>query len=267
MACRPQYRLIYIGTAGWSISSRYASEFPGAGSHLQRYSSTLTSTEINSSFYRSHRRETYVRWAQSVPAQFTFAVKAPKALTHLNGLAANEAALKRFATEIGGLGRKLRVVLVQMPPSLRFERSDATVFFEQLRVALNVQVVCEPRHPTWSSREAEALLTHFSIARVAADPPRFDRGDAPAASTAVSYFRMHGSPQIYHSAYGPQRRSALAQELRRAAGASDEVWCIFDNTASGCALADALALLPLVRPRREMPQKQKVVSRREPLQR
>jgi uncharacterized protein YecE (DUF72 family) len=238
-------RLIHIGTAGWSISSRHGSEFCSYGTQLERYSSSLLATEINSSFYRSHQRQTYMRWSESVPAEFVFAVKAPRALTHLGGLAANQGVIERFSTDIGGLGRKLRVVLVQMPPSLAFEAISAAVFFKRLRAALEVQLVCEPRHPTWDCAEADALLTQFSVARVAADPPRFTGGDVPGGSAAASYFRMHGSPQIYHSDYDPERLSVLARELRRAEERSSDVWCIFDNTASGCAVANALALLRL----------------------
>ncbi len=67
---------IYIGTAGWSIPKQYADEFPSAGTHLARYSKNLNCTEINSSFYRSHRFSTWAKWADSVPNDFRFSVKA-----------------------------------------------------------------------------------------------------------------------------------------------------------------------------------------------
>jgi Protein of unknown function DUF72 len=50
---------IYIGTAGWSVPSRYAAEIPQGGSHLERYARRLNAAEINSSFYRPHQRKTY----------------------------------------------------------------------------------------------------------------------------------------------------------------------------------------------------------------
>jgi uncharacterized protein YecE (DUF72 family) len=237
--------LIHIGTAGWSIPSAHAAAFCDGGSHLDRYSRLLTATEINSSFYRPHRRQTYARWSQSVPAQFRFSVKAPKRLTHLGALVADEAVIERFATEISGLGPKLGPVLVQMPPSLAFETASASQLFGRLRGVLATQLVCEPRHPSWGSQEAEALLRHFSIARVAADPSRFPGGDAPGGSAMASYFRLHGLPRVYYSEYGAERLATLSQALHRAKRRSAEVWCIFDNTASGCAMADALALLAL----------------------
>jgi uncharacterized protein YecE (DUF72 family) len=73
---------LFVGTAGWSLDRRYAAHFPGAGSHLQRYSGSFNAAEINSSFHRPHRRSTYERWAASVPEDFRFSVKLPKTITH-----------------------------------------------------------------------------------------------------------------------------------------------------------------------------------------
>jgi uncharacterized protein YecE (DUF72 family) len=73
---------VRIGTAAWSIPREHAAPFPVAGSHLERYAAVLNAVEINSSFYRPHRTATYERWAASVPEDFHFAVKIPKAITH-----------------------------------------------------------------------------------------------------------------------------------------------------------------------------------------
>ncbi len=60
----------------------HGAAFPVHGSHLERYAAALNAVEINSSFYRPHRLATYERWAASVPEEFQFAVKIPKAITH-----------------------------------------------------------------------------------------------------------------------------------------------------------------------------------------
>jgi hypothetical protein len=74
--------MIRIGTAGWSVHARYGDRVPPGGSHLERYARVLDAVEINSSFYRPHKRGTYERWAAAVPQGFRFAVKLPKAVTH-----------------------------------------------------------------------------------------------------------------------------------------------------------------------------------------
>src|SRR4051812_3495039 len=108
-----------VGTAGWSIPSGSADAFPAEGSHLERYAAGLSAAEINSSFYRPHRRATYAKWAAAVPPDFRFSVKLPKTITHDSRLMDCSALIARFGEEIGGLGEKLGPVLVQLPPSLR----------------------------------------------------------------------------------------------------------------------------------------------------
>lgn len=233
---------MFIGTAGWSIASRYAAEFPASGTHLERYSTRLDCVEINSSFYRPHRPETYRRWAASVPDGFRFAVKVPKTITHEARLAGAEAALDRFLKEIDGLGGKLGVLLVQLPPHLRFDAGTAEGFFRALRERTASHVALEPRHASWFGQEAETLMANYRIARVAADPSRAAGGDRPAGWPNLAYFRMHGTPEVYYSDYGPERLAAIGSRLARSAASGAEVWCIFDNTANGYALGNALSL-------------------------
>jgi uncharacterized protein YecE (DUF72 family) len=83
-----------IGCAGWTIPRQHAPWFPKSGSHLGRYAHRFTTVEINSSFYRSHLRATYDRWAATVPDNFAFAVKAPKENTHALRFAKANAALR-----------------------------------------------------------------------------------------------------------------------------------------------------------------------------
>src|SRR4051812_35434116 len=122
-----------IGTAGWTIPTAHAAHFRDAGSHLERYAQRLTAAEINSSFHKPHRRATYERWAASVPDDFAFAAKLPKAITHAARLANAEAALDAFLEQASGLGDKLHVLLVQLPPSFAFDAPLAAGFFAALR--------------------------------------------------------------------------------------------------------------------------------------
>jgi uncharacterized protein YecE (DUF72 family) len=55
------------------------------------------------------------------------------------------------------------------------------------------------------------------------------------------YYRLHGSPRVYYSAYTSEYLDGLGQTLRRAA-ATVPAWCIFDNTALGAATVDAVGL-------------------------
>ncbi|MFC7477994.1 DUF72 domain-containing protein [Dankookia sp. GCM10030260] len=231
-----------IGTAGWSIPAQHAAAFPSEGSHLERYSRRLSAVEINSSFYRPHRPSTYERWAATVPAHFRFAVKMPKEITHTRRLAQVAEPLARFLAEAGALGEKLGPILVQLPPSLAF-KPDLANFFHDLRTRFEGDIACEPRHRSWFTGEVDHQLAEFRIARVAADPAVVPRAAEPGGWQGLSYYRLHGSPRMYYSAYGRGALDALAQRL---AGHDGAAWCIFDNTAEGAATHEAMTLADIL---------------------
>ena len=239
VGARPAIR---IGCAGWSIDSKQAGLFGAGESHLARYATRFDVVEINSSFHRPHRQQTYARWADAVPRQFRFSVKLPKAITHEARLHRVGDALARFADEVAGLGPKLGGVLVQLPPSLVHDARVANTFFSMLRRRIAAPLACEPRHASWFEPEVDALWLRHAVARVAADPPKPAAASAPGGGGRWNYWRWHGSPRVYYSAYDDARLQALARELRGHARARQPAWCIFDNTAHGHAVTDALRL-------------------------
>ena len=233
---------LYIGTAGWALPRAVHDAFPAEGSHLERYASRFAGVEINSSFYRAHRRAVYQRWAASVPDTFRFAVKIPRAITHDQALVAVDVLLEVFMDEVTGLGDRLGPLLVQLPPSLAtFPERDAA-FFAMLRGIHAGAVACEPRHPSWFTREAHELLVSHDIARVAADPACVPDAALPGGCARLAYHRLHGSPRMYYSSYDARRLDSLGGRLRAHVAAGADTWCMLDNTASGAATGDALAL-------------------------
>lgn len=237
---------IRVGCAGWSLRREVAEYFSISGSHLERYAAQLTAVEINSSFYKPHRLATYERWAETTPKSFRFSVKLPKRITHDCALVGVEDELDQFLSQIAGLGPKLGAILVQLPPSLAFDDLTAERFLRTMRTRTVVPIVCEPRHATWFTAEAETLLKHYSIGRVAADPAVVPSAAVPAGALQTIYFRWHGSPRMYYSSYDDQRLRELAARAFDVPSAQS-VWCIFDNTAHGAALPNALALAEMLR--------------------
>ena len=233
---------VRVGCAGWSIPKQASPHFKAGGSHLNRYSDFFNCCEINSSFYRSHKPETWERWARSVPAGFRFSVKLPKAITHEAKLNCDSDALSTFFQQICLLKDKLGPVLIQLPPSLQFDFDRLKSFLSLLRDIYSGDVALEPRHSSWFEDRVDHLLQEFRVSRVAADPPYVPVAGVPGGHTSLIYFRLHGSPRKYYSAYSSDFLDRLATQLANLAPAA-EVWCVFDNTASGYAIENARQLI------------------------
>jgi uncharacterized protein YecE (DUF72 family) len=238
---------VRIGTASWGVPKEHAAHFPEEGSHLERYGAVFNAVEINTSFYRPHKRATYERWAASVHEDFRFAVKIPKAISHEKRMRDAGDLLDRFLSDVEGLGRKLGPLLLQMPPSLAFEPSPAEPFLRELRRLAAGPIACEPRHASWFDPDVESLLADLKIARVAADPAPVPGAGEPGGWRGLSYYRLHGSPRIYYSAYAPEFLSNTSHQISQDAAAGIEVWCILDNTAAFAAAGDALIISDRVR--------------------
>ncbi len=240
-----------IGLAGWSEAvSKHRAYFPGSGSGLARYASTLSVVEVNASFYRAVRAETFASWAEQTPPHFAFTVKINRAITHAARLSAN-AKLEQALEPMMSLGPKLAAVLIQLPPTLVVEPERDEAFLDRLRGLYSGMVAWEPRHPSWDTPEAAALLAEHRIIRVRTDIPAPEAAHSPHGT----YVRLHGTARRYYSAYSSTDLAALASWLGEAPGPGGAVKpplsgtpaiVIFDNTASSAGVRNALELIELV---------------------
>jgi len=229
---------VRCGIAGWSNPASHKPLRSPAQTHLEYYAEHFSCVEINSSFYRPHRKSTYAAWNLATPPQFAFSVKMPRTITHEKGLRNSDDEIAMFFHGIEALQPKLGVVLIQLPPSLEFSAAQVRAFFDSVPRLHDVHLVCEPRHPSWFAGAADALLALLGISRVAADPAKFPSANQPSGDLHFSYFRWHGSPRRYYSSYTEKQLSTLAAEVRSLS--SDSAWCIFDNTAEYAAWDNAL---------------------------
>lgn len=234
--------MLRIGCAGWSLPRDQWPHFPAEGSHLERYATRFDAVEIDTSFYRPHRTETYARWAVSTPADFRFAVKLPKTITHERQLVDAMPPFDDFLAQVAGLGDKLGCLLVQLAPRLVFDASVLQRFLVGVRQRHPGRIALEPRHASWFTPEADALLAEHQVGRVLADPVLHDGAAAPGGWPGLVYVRMHGTPRVYWSAYDDALLARVAQRLRQARDEGAECWCVLDNTAGGAAMGNALTL-------------------------
>jgi uncharacterized protein YecE (DUF72 family) len=124
----------------------------------------------------------------------------------------------------------------------------ASGFFRALRARIKADIALEPRHGGWFAPEVSDWLAKRCIARVAADPARIEGAGEPGGWNKLAYYRWHGSPRIYWSKYDAAALATLRRRLEEHRRSGVQAWCIFDNTASGAALGNALELAQLVVP-------------------
>lgn len=224
-----------IATAAWSIPKKVADRLARQGSGLTRYASVFDGVEINSTFYRRHKTSTFGRWAASVPDSFRFSLKIPKEVTHTRAMKDIAQPFETFCADVAPLADKRGPLLCQLPPSLAFDATVLDTAFKAIRDIDDGEIVIEARHKSWASGEALDLLRSCAIDRVLADPSPVwpaESFDAPPR-----YMRLHGKPKIYYSSYPDEEISAFSKLM------APDGWCVFDNTASGAAIENALTMI------------------------
>ena len=235
-----------VGCAGWSLPRQHAHLFGDGDSTLARYATRFDLVEVNSSFYRPHQRRTWERWAAETPARFRFTAKLPQEISHERALRGCVKCIDRFLAEVGGLGDKLACLLLQLPRSRPLELRVAKNFFVHLRKRHDGALAVEPRHASWFTEEADALLHEFEVGRVAADPALSEAAAMPGGDASIRYWRWHGSPRMYYSDYSEASLRALAAQVRAPAPRGAQRLVIFDNTAHAFATANAARLQELL---------------------
>ncbi|HET9241714.1 MAG TPA: DUF72 domain-containing protein [Oligoflexus sp.] len=236
-------KTFFIGTAGWSIPRTATGFFASSGAVLERYASRFKAVEINSSFYRDHGAKTYEKWAAMTPENFHFAVKLSRAYTHSREW--NKTDLLHTVDGYLHLGPKLGVILVQLAPRHQFDPEQDRELFATVRRVYDGPMVVEPRHRSWASHEAHLLMHEMKVGKVNADPERCP-DLKPEFESPISYYRLHGSPEIYASDYAYHDLQQLGEKLQAEKAGGQDSWVIFDNTKFGRATHNALELVNIL---------------------
>lgn len=229
---------LHVGTSGWNYDWPDLYEHVPRARRLEAYAERLDAVEINGSFYRLQKRETYQRWRSRTPDGFCFAVKANRYLTHNMKLKDADGPIGLERDRAQGLGDKLGAVLWQLPQ--RFRRNDERLvaWTKALRRKWpSARHVLEPRHPSWFGDAVAEILGERGVAFCMSDAPNWPLWETP--NTDFVYARLHGHTRLYHSRYA---RRSLERWAERARGWLDEgrdVLIFFDNTDSGHAPRDA----------------------------
>ena len=267
---------VRIGISGWRYAGWRGDFYPTGlrqADELRYAADRMSSVELNGSFYSLQRPSSYRAWREQTPDDFVFAVKGGRFITHMKKLVDVEAPLANFfASGVLALGPKLGPVLWQLPERVAFDAEKLSAFIDLLprtttaaaqlaarhddkladdRVLttaesdLPIRHALEPRHTSFDTPDAHALLAAHDICMVVAD----SAGKWPAMRDGTSdfrYVRLHGATELYASGYTPAELDRWAEQCGQWRDEGHDVYVYFDNDAKGHAPHDALALIERV---------------------
>jgi uncharacterized protein YecE (DUF72 family) len=242
-------QLCRVGCSGWNYASWRGRFYPRdlpAARWLQYYAARFDSEEINNTFYRLPERATFEAWGTLVPAQFVFAVKASRFLTHMKRLLDPSEPLERLLTRAGGLGRKRGPVLYQLPPMLKIDLPRLDDFLRALpRSSSTTRFhVMEFRHPSWYTADTFALLARRRVALCLHDKEG-SAIKAPIVGPCV-YLRFHGTSGRYHGSYSRRQLDWWAHVLADEMHQGRTAFAYFNNDPQAVAVRNALTLREMI---------------------
>ncbi|MFQ5998241.1 MAG: DUF72 domain-containing protein [Candidatus Bathyarchaeia archaeon] len=156
-----------IGCSGWSYSDWVGPFYPrdvSSKDFLRLYSSIFDTVEVDSTYYRLPLAHVVSQWKHSTPSGFLFTAKLPKRLTHDQKLEGAGEILPRFYRTMHEFGDKLGPILVQLPPSFKYETGKQRL--ERLLEAMDSRHrhTIEFRHRSWFKPEIYNLLKNYGVA-------------------------------------------------------------------------------------------------------
>ncbi len=231
---------VCIGTSGFSFGGwkgNFYDEDVREKDMLMTYSKTFNSVEINNSFYRVPTPATIEKWVDTVPADFMFAYKANRFITHRTMLKDPEP-IERQSKIVESFGEKLGPILFQLPPYFK-----ANV--ERLKNVVSAlpnthRYTFEFRDRSWLCEDVYAVLRDHNIALCFCNYQGLQPPDTPTADFV--YLRMHGPESEDADSYGDVVLTDYAKKIKAWQKQGKDVYCYFDNAEKVCAPSDAQAL-------------------------
>jgi uncharacterized protein YecE (DUF72 family) len=231
----------YIGTSGWHYDdwrSRFYPEKLPKTKWLEFYASRFPTVELNNSFYRLPSEVAFQNWYDSSPADFIFAVKVSRFITHIKRLKNTEEAVTNFTNRARILNDKLGPLLYQLPPNMH--RNDETLASFLSSLPGGLRHVIEFRHHSWFTEPVFEILRRHDAGLCVFDMPSLT---SPLLATCdFAYIRFHGSDSLYSSCYSDEALADWAKRIAELAKNLDSVFIYFNNDVAGFALSNAATI-------------------------
>jgi len=240
-----KYRMLFESLIRWHIgcSGVYYKEWKDLfypkglppSKWFDYYAQQFNTLELNVTFYRFPQASLLQNWYRKSPAGFSFAVKAPRQITHQRLFNNTGELLKDFYRTIReGLREKLQGVLFQFHSSVAYSEAFLMRVLDQLDVSL--LNILEFRHESWWNQQVYDMLAAKGVVFCSISHPQLP--DKVIVNRDVVYYRFHGVPELYYSPYAPGFLHKVIDAIKMA-GAVKEALLYFNNTAQGAAVMNA----------------------------
>ncbi len=241
-----------FGTSGWDYDEWIGPFYRSASeSKLAAYSRVFPTAEINSTFYRPPMPGMVRGWARYSPDGFVFAAKVPQTVTHDRRLDVEKGAdgeAKAFTQLMAPLrdAGKLGPLLLQLPPSLRFQPPAVSRFLETLDASFLWAI--EFRNRSWLRPEAFDLLKAHGVSYTIVDEPLLPPDVHLTAPVGYVRWHGHGADPWYDYRYTEAELQTWVPKVRQVAEQSSEVYGFFNNHYHGYAPENCLQVLEMLGP-------------------
>jgi len=231
----------YIGTSGWHYDhwrDRFYPKELTKAKWLEFYTHHFTTVELNNSFYRLPSESAFANWHDSSPANFAFAVKVSRFITHIKRLKNSEEAVEKFVGRAKILAEKLGPLLYQLPPNMH--RNDEVLESFLPTLPQGMKHVFEFRHQSWLEDKVFQILHKHNVGFCVFDMPSVS---CPLVATDdFAYVRFHGSTGLYYSCYSDEELADWAKRLANLAQNLKAIYIYFNNDAEAFAVRNAITL-------------------------
>jgi uncharacterized protein YecE (DUF72 family) len=236
---------IFVGTSGWNYKHWMNGAFYPAGLRqsewLEYYAERFGTVELNNSFYRLPAPETFAAWAKRTPADFIFAVKASRFITHIKRLKDPKESVKLFLAHSAKLGKKLGPILFQLPPRMKADLDRLEGLRRALSRRKHLKVALEFRDESWLTQEVYDAVERAGWTVCLADWRDLPR-DIPVLGP-FCYIRRHGTTAQYASLYSDEQVAEDAEFAVRVAREGRDVYVYYNNDAHAYALKNAFTMI------------------------
>jgi uncharacterized protein YecE (DUF72 family) len=202
------------------------------------YNNRFKTLELNVTFYRFPRLSSLEPWYNHSPDEFSFSVKAPRAITHYKKFVNAKQMIDDFyGKTLEGLKNKVGCILFQLPPGMKYKEEKLEQIIENLDYSFTN--VIEFRHESWWNTEVYNKLSKHNITFCGMSHPGLP--EEVIQNTKTVYFRFHGVPKLYQSKYEVKKLQEIADEIDNNPQ-TKEAFIYFNNDIDASAITNAIEM-------------------------